>query len=282
MVRFILPMVLIVTAAFMGNEVWSLYMNDPWTRDARVRAEISQIAPKVSGEIVAIHVMDNDYVSKGSPLFDIEETDYVNHLNEIEAELAQAKATLKQAKNNYERNRSLLPKKLVSEKQVLNEKLEVEAQQSTVAKVEADLAQAKLNLTRTKVLAPKDGFVTNLKQRVGNYINVGETFVALVEADSYYVLGYFNEAKVKHIKEGQKVMIYPYTSSDEVVGEIDSIGRAIVDQSSDQSGLIPNVQPTIPWVRLGQRVPVRISISSDVVEEVRLIAGTTVTVRVQP
>ncbi len=122
MVRFILPMVLIVTAAFMGNEVWSLYMNDPWTRDARVRAEISQIAPKVSGEIVAIHVMDNDYVSKGSPLFDIEETDYVNHLNEIEAELAQAKATLKQAKNNYERNRSLLPKKLVSEKQVLNEK----------------------------------------------------------------------------------------------------------------------------------------------------------------
>ncbi|MGR5363268.1 efflux RND transporter periplasmic adaptor subunit [Vibrio mediterranei] len=257
-------------------------MNDPWTRDARVRAEISQIAPKVSGEIVAIHVMDNDYVSKGSPLFDIEDTDYVNHLNEVEAELAQAKATLKQAKNNYERNRALLPKKLVSEKQVLNEKLEVEAQQSTVAKVEADLAQAKLNLTRTKVLAPKDGFVTNLKQRVGNYINVGETFVALVEADSYYVLGYFNEAKVKHIKKGQKVMIYPYTSSDEVVGEIDSIGRAIVDQSSDQSGLIPNVQPTIPWVRLGQRVPVRISISSDVVEEIRLIAGTTVTVRVQP
>lgn len=256
-------------------------MDAPWTRDAKIRAEIIQVAPKVSGQIIAIHVQDNDYVEKGALIFEIEMTDYDNKIKEAESTLMASQATLNQAKNDYSRDKDLLPNNLVSEKQVTNEQLKVEAQQATYNKAQIDLEVARLNLTRTKIFAPESGYVTNLKQRVGNYINIGQTFVALVEADSYYVLGYFSEAKIKFIEAGQSVDILPYTSEEVIQGKVQSVGRAVVDQSADQSGLLPNVQSTIPWVRLGQRVPVKIAIDRSVLKEHRLIAGTTVTVTVK-
>ncbi|MCJ8304294.1 HlyD family secretion protein [Shewanella sp.] len=279
--RFVIPLILIITASFMGSSIWNMYMNAPWTRDAKIRAEIIQIAPKVSGQIIAIHVQDNDYVDKGALIFEIEVTDYDNKIKQAEAKLTASLATLNQARNNYDRDKDLLPNNLVSEKQVTNEQLNVEAQQAVYDQAQIDLEVARLNLTRTKIFAPESGYITNLKQRVGNYINTGQTFVALVEANSYYVLGYFSEAKIKFIQAGQSVDILPYTSEEVISGKVQSIGRAIVDQSADQSGLLPNVQSTIPWVRLGQRVPVKITIDSSILKEHRLIAGTTVTVTVK-
>ncbi|UJF19277.1 HlyD family secretion protein [Vibrio sp. SS-MA-C1-2] len=279
--KFIIPIILVISAIFLGHSIWNTYMSAPWTRDAKVRAEIIQVAPKVSGQIIKINVSDNDFVKKGTIIFEIEATDYENKVKEAEATLVQLEASLAQAKNNYNRDKLLLPKRLISEKQVTNEKLDVDSQQASYNEVLIDLDVAKLNLKRTKIIAPEDGYITNLQQRVGNYINVGQTFVALVEADSYYILGYFTEAKIKKIQQGQSVEIYPYTSDSALSGTVQSVGRAIVDQSSDQTGLLPNVQPTIPWVRLGQRVPVRIAIDKAVVESNRLIAGTTVSLKVQ-
>ncbi len=164
---------------------------------------------------------------------------------------------------------------------MISEKLAVAANKAALEQAKSSLAKAELDLSRTKVVAPQDGYVTNLNQRQGNYINKGETFVALVESDTYYILAYFTETKVKGLVEGAKANIRPFSSDKTFVGKIEGIGRAIIDQSADNSGLISNVNPTVPWVRLAQRVPVRISIPKEVLESERLIAGTTVSVDIQ-
>ncbi|MFS1983016.1 efflux RND transporter periplasmic adaptor subunit [Vibrio breoganii] len=233
------------------------------------------------GEIASINVKDNQYVKAGDLLFVIDEADYKNDLSQAQFEMMKAEAELKQSQSVYRRDSKLLPRKLISQEQVVGEKLQVEADKAEYEQSKTKLAKAKLNLSRTQIFAPTDGYVTNLKQREGNYINEGETFVALVESDTYYVLAYFTEAKIKGIKEGATAVVHSFTSDNKFTGKVEGVGRAITDQSADNSGLISNVDPTVPWVRLAQRVPVRISIPKDVISNERLIAGTTVSVDIE-
>ncbi|GEA61075.1 efflux RND transporter periplasmic adaptor subunit [Vibrio comitans] len=276
--RVLLPAVLVAGAGVTCYSSWVAYTESLWTRDAKIHVEIAEISPKVSGEIVSINVQDNQYVKAGELLFVIDEADYKNDLSEAKFEMLKASAELKQSQSVYRRDSKLLPRKLISQEQVVGEKLDVEANKAEYEQSKTKLARAELNLSRTKVFAPKDGYVTNLKQREGNYINEGETFVALVESDTYYVLAYFTEAKIKGIKKGATAVVHSFTSDSEFVGTVEGVGRAITDQSADNSGLISDVDPTVPWVRLAQRVPVRISIPKDVIGSERLIAGTTVSV----
>lgn len=278
--RYLTPIILIVCAVILGTQTWDAYMNTPWTRDAKIRAEIIQISPKVSGEIIKIHVKDNQFVNKGDVLFEIDQSNYIANLNNAKANLKKNEYVLEQAINTYSRDKNL-PKNLISVQQLINEKLQVSLNRAGVEQAKSDLSLAEINLARTIVMVPADGYITNLNQRVGNYINTGSTFVALVESSTYYVLGYFTEAKIPFINEGDSALIRPFTSNEELSAKVESIGRAIVDQSADQSGLLPNVQPTVPWVRLGQRVPVRFKINKDIVKSHRLIAGTTVTVEIR-
>ncbi|MCY9854329.1 HlyD family secretion protein [Vibrio mediterranei] len=279
--RVLLPTALVIAAGATCYTSWVAYTESLWTRDAKIHVEIAEISPKVSGEITTVAVNDNQFVEAGDLLFAIDDSDYKNNVSQATFAVLKAKAELEKSKNVYRRDSKLLGKKLVSEEQVISEKLDVEANKAALAQAKNNLEQAKLDLSRTQVVAPQDGYVTNLNQREGNYINTGETFVALVESDTYYILAYFTETKVKGLVEGDSALVTPFSSGKSFIGKIEGIGRAILDQSADNSGLISNVNPTVPWVRLAQRVPVRISIPKEVLESERLIAGTTVSVDIQ-
>lgn len=278
LLKLLLPAALVVGAGVTCYSSYIAYTESLWTRDAKIHVEIAQISPKVSGEIIEIKVDDNQYVEQGDLLFVIDDADYRNNLSQAKYAMLKAEAELKQSQSIYRRDAKLLKGNLISQEQVVSEKLQVEANKAQYEQSKANLAKAKLDLSRTRVYAPEDGYVTNLKQREGNFINTGETFVALVESDTYYVQAYFTESKIKDIQEGRLVTVYPFSSGESFKGTIEGVGRAISDQSADNSGLISNVNPTVPWVRLAQRIPVRISIPPEVIAKERLIAGTTVSV----
>ncbi|MGV2986279.1 efflux RND transporter periplasmic adaptor subunit [Vibrio sp. E150_011] len=279
--RILLPVALVAAAGVTCYSSWSAYTESLWTRDAKVHVEIAEISPQVSGEIVSIWVSDNQYVKAGELLFSIDDADYTNSVTQAKFAMLKAKAELEKSKNVYRRDSKLLKRKLIAEEQVISERLQVAVDKAEYDQAKSGLAKAELDLSRTQIVAPQDGYVTNLNQREGNFINTGEPFVALVESDTYYILAYFTETKIKGLKEGATAVVQPFSSDHSFEGKIESVGRAIIDQSADNSGLITNVNPTVPWVRLAQRVPVRISIPKHVVENERLIAGTTVSVDIR-
>ncbi|NVJ11747.1 HlyD family secretion protein, partial [Myxococcus sp. AM001] len=146
-----------------------------------------------------------------------------------------------------------------------------------VGVTEAALKHAQWQLSQTVVKAPVDGWVTNLSTRVGDYATTGHPVFALVDSRSFYVLGYFEETKLRHIRIGDPAQIILYSNQQTLKGHVASIGRAIVDQSVEQgTGLVANIKPNIPWVRLAQRVPVRIAFDT-LPADVTLVSGTTCT-----
>lgn len=278
LLNVIIPVLLVLVAFILSTNAWKVYMNGTWTRDARVMSEIVKIAPQVSGEVVNIYVKDNQEVKKGDLLFEINAKDYINTLNQNKANVNKAKSLLKQAQNIASRDVKL-PKKLISEEQVTSDVLLVKQREAELESAKVQLKQAKLDLKRTKIYAVEDGFITNLTLRIGNYVSKSQTIATLIEKNSFYIIGYFEETKIPSLHPKDKAIITSFSKDKIFYGEIEGIGRGIVNQSSDNSGLLPNVQPTIPWVRLAQRVPVRIRITSDL-DKLRLIYGTTVSVEI--
>lgn len=279
-INVIIAIILISTALLTGSVTWSKYMNSPWTRDGKVRAEVIQVSPQISGRIEEISVQDNQFVHKGDLIFSIDSSDYLIAKNQAQAELEQANFELKQAINILSRDKTLTKKGFISKEQITDEQLQVKLQTAVIEQKKANLDSANLNLKRVNIYAPEDGFITNLNQRVGNYINAGSSFVGLIEKETFYVIGYFTESKVDNIHVGDAAVITPFSGSNKYQGQVVSISSGIADQSSDQTGLLQNVQPTIPWVRLGQRIPVRIELSPETITSNTLVAGSTVSVQV--
>ena len=150
------------------------------------------------------------------------------------------------------------------------------------ARVAVDKAQ--LDLDRTEVRAPVDGYVTNLEVRVGDYASAGAARLALVDSHSYYVYGYFEETKLPQLHVGDSVDVRLMAGEAVLKGRVESIARGITDRDNPTgTDLLANVNPTFNWVRLAQRVPVRIAIDpAKMPANVVLSAGMTVTVIVKP
>ena len=228
--------------------LWNFYTQSPWTRDGKVRAEQVGITPQVSGSILQLNVTDNQRVKAGEVLFTIDDTPYRIAVLNAQAQLAKAQAEVAKAQ--------------------------------AVGVTEAALKHARWQLSQTVVKAPVDGWVTNLSTRVGDYATTGHPVFALVDSHSFYVLGYFEETKLRHIRIGDPAQIILYSNQQTLKGHVASIGRAIVDQSVEQgTGLVANIKPNIPWVRLAQRVPVRIAFDT-LPADVTLVSGTTCTVSI--
>mgnify|MGYP000632657170 CR=1 FL=1 len=139
---------------------------------------------------------------------------------------------------------------------------------------------ARLNLARTVVRAPVNGYVTNLLVDRGDYATAGRAMVAIVDSDSFYVAGYFEETKLRHIRINDKVSVGLMGFDAPLQGHVQSIARAIADRDNVVANdLIANVNPSFSWVRLAQRIPVRIAID-DVPQGIELHAGMTATVMV--
>ncbi|MCK4207540.1 HlyD family secretion protein [Brucella pituitosa] len=280
--RALLTLSMVGCAAILSWHLWSFYMDAPWTRDAHIRADIVRLAPDVSGPVTEVFVSDNARVEKGAPLFRIETDRFKLALREAEAQTLSMKAVSELARTDFERYQLLASKQAVSLKQ--RQQAESQMHQADAAYQSALAARdlARLNLERTTVKAPASGVITNFSLRKGNYVAAGSAIGVLVERESIYVAGYFEETKLPRIHVNDLVRIDIMGEPEPVIGHVASFAAGIEDRErSDSVGSLASVAPTFSWVRLAQRIPVRIEID-DIPADVRLIAGRTATVSIEP
>jgi len=271
---------ILAVAVAIGRALWVNYMDTPWTRDGRVHADIVNVAADVSGLVVDVPVHDNQAVKKGDLLMRIDPEHYRIAVKQAEALVASRKATLDMRLLNA-RRRAAMDEQVVSRENRDDASNTAAAAAADYQQAEAALEAARLNLARTEVRAAVDGYVTNLNVHRGDYARAGEAKLALVDQNSYWIYGYFEETKLPHIHVGDRAELQ-LMSGEKLQGHVESIARAIYDRDNPQSReLIADVNPTFNWVRLAQRMPVRIHID-EVPQGVLLAAGITATVIVKP
>ncbi|MEX3932490.1 efflux RND transporter periplasmic adaptor subunit [Paraburkholderia phymatum] len=279
-IGFIATAIVFVVAILIGRTLWVHYMDEPWTRDGRVRAEVVNIAPDVSGSVVELPVRDNQFVHKGDLLMQIDPSHYQIAVEQAQAAVAARKAELQMRRDDAQR-RADMDSLVVSKESRENATHTATAAEAQFQQALAALDAAKLNLERTRVVSPVDGYVTNLNVYRGDYAIAGSAKLAIVDSRSFWVYGYFEETKLPHVKVGDKADIR-LMSGGTLKGHVESISRGIYDRDNPESReLLADVNPTFNWVRLAQRVPVRVKIDS-VPDGVLLSAGTTCTVVVTP
>ncbi|CAB3799210.1 p-hydroxybenzoic acid efflux pump subunit AaeA [Paraburkholderia caffeinitolerans] len=279
-IGFIATALIFVVAILVGRVLWVHYMDEPWTRDGRVRAEVVNIAPDVSGAVVELPVRDNQFVHKGDLLMQIDPSHYQIAVEQAQAAVAARKAELTM-KQDDARRRADMDSQVVSQESRENASHTASSAQAQYQQALAALDAAKLNLERTRVVSPVDGYITNLQVFRGDYANAGQARLAVVDSHSFWVYGYFEETKLPRVKVGNKADI-KLMSGGTLEGHVESISRGIYDRDNPQSReLLADVNPTFNWVRLAQRVPVRIHIDK-VPDDMTLSAGTTCTVVVKP
>lgn len=271
---------LLVTAGavYAGWQLWRHYEVEPWTRDGRVKAYVVQVAPDVTGQVTKVYVHDNQRVEAGAPLFDIDRARFELALRQSEAQVTAAEAALAQALRENKRNTQL--DDLVS--QETREQGQTRSDQARAALAQAIVNRdtAKLNLERTRVVSAVSGTVTNLDLREGAYATAAHPVMAVVDSGSFYVEGYFEETKLPGIQLGDRVDVTLMGTRQPIKGRVESFAEGIADRDrSTGANMLPNVNPTFNWVRLAQRIPVRIALDP-VPANVRLVAGQTATVKV--
>jgi RND family efflux transporter MFP subunit len=279
LVGFVATAIIFIVAILLGRVLWVHYMDEPWTRDGRVRAEIVNVAPDVSGAVVDLPVKDNQMVRKGDLLMQIDPSHYEIAVEQAQAAVAARKAELQMRRDDAKR-RADMDSLVVSKENQENATHTASAAEAAYQQALAALDAAKLNLARTRVVSPVDGYVTNLNVFRGDYATAGAAKLAIVDSHSFWVYGYFEETKLPHVHIGDKAEVR-LMSGGTLEGHVESISRGIYDRDNPQSReLLADVNPTFNWVRLAQRVPVRVRIDS-VPDGVVLAAGITCTVVVK-
>ena len=277
--RLLVTFLIVAAAIAAGAWLWHYYLYTPWTRDARIRADVITIAPDVPGRVETLAVADNASVEAGDVLFTLDDARYQAALDKAEAVVADRQATLELRRHEEQRRNRLSEHAISAENQEIA-RIDTRVAAANLAQAEADLDQARIDLQRTEIVAPADGTVLNLHLAQGNYVNAGESVMALVRDESYYVTGYFEETKLPRIAIGDRAVVILMSGDTELPGHVVSIGRAIADpNTAPNSQLLPQVEPTFSWVRLAQRIPVRIEFDN-VPDGILLSAGMTATVRI--
>ncbi|MCC8969127.1 efflux RND transporter periplasmic adaptor subunit [Bradyrhizobium brasilense] len=278
--RVVLTLVLVGLGVLAGRAVWSIYMDTPWTRDGTVRAYVVAVAPEVAGRIVAFPVADNQYVHKGDPLLTIEPTDYAIMVQQDEAAVDQARASAENAEHEATR-RQHLSDLATSEEQRESYSAAALAAKANYRQALSKLTQARVNLGRTSIRSPVNGYVANLTTQLGDYATVGKNIISLVDADSFWVDGYFEETYLGRIHVEDSALVKLIGRSEPLQGHVESIARgiAVANAEAGPSGLA-KVNPIYTWVRLAQRIPVRIHIDH-VPPDVDLVAGQTATIEIE-
>ncbi|WP_421522227.1 efflux RND transporter periplasmic adaptor subunit [Ochrobactrum quorumnocens] len=276
--RYLLTLCVVVLAAFVAFQLWQRYESMAWTRNARVSVDVVQIAPEVSGTISSVFVHDNQYVHRGDILYAIDPERFRLAVINAEAD-AEAKRQDMLLRQATAKRRSRLGN--IASQEVI-EQAAGEAAQAAAAYqgAKAALELAKLNLHRSTILSPVEGYVTNLRLRGGDYANAGETKIAIIDAASFWITGYFEETRLGQIHVGRPARMKLMGFDQPVTGHVESIARGIEDDNGAPGHLgLPNVEATFSWVRLAQRIPVRIHIDT-VPAGVLLVAGMTAQVEI--
>ncbi len=278
--RIAATVVTVVLALFVGRWLWRHYNEEPWTRDGRIRADVVAISSDVAGLVTEVRVHDDEKVRKGDILFVVDRQRYELALRQAQAAVTANMSALAQAVREARRNRSLAT--LVTAEQVEQGDAKVEQLRAQLAEAMVQRDVAALNLERTVVRATVNGITTNVELQPGDYAVAGHQVLALVNTDSIYVDGYFEETKLPQIEPGDPAIVHVMGVDQDLHGRVEGIAAGIEDRERGPSSTaLANVNPTFSWVRLAQRVPVRIRLEG-VPANVRLIAGRTVTVTVLP
>jgi RND family efflux transporter MFP subunit len=290
----LLTLVMVVCALLVLRHLWHYYMDEPWTRDAHVGADVVQVAPDVSGLVESVAVDDNASVRKGQVLFVVDRSRYALALQQAQAALAERRAAVAQADSSVSqlrreiaRDRSLKDLVSTEDAEVRRAKLDaanatLQAARSAVATAQAAVDLAQLNLDRTQVRSPADGRVNDRTVRTGDYVTAGKPVIAVLDTGSFRIDGYFEETRLAGVRPGQAVDIRLMGEQRPLHGHVQSLAAGIEDRyRSSGSSLLPNVTPAFDWVRLAQRIPVRIAIDQ-LPDGVQLISGRTATVTILP
>jgi multidrug resistance efflux pump len=278
--RVSLTAVVTAGAVYAGWQLWRHYEVEPWTRDGRVKAYVVQVAPDVTGQVTKVYVHDNQQVKAGEPLFEIDRARFELALRQSEAQVTAAEAALAQALRENKRNTQL--DDLVSQETREQGQTRTDQARATLAQAIVNRDTAKLNLERTHIVSSVSGIVTNLDLREGAYATAAHPVMAVVDSGSFYVEGYFEETKLPGIQLGDPVDVTLMGTRQPIHGHVESFAEGIADRDrSTGANMLPNVNPTFNWVRLAQRIPVRIALDP-VPANVRLVAGQTATVKVVP
>ena len=277
---FALTGLMVGIALWASCKLWDYYFDEPWTRDGHVRADVVPVAPDVSGFVTEVLVNDNQQVQRGEVLFRIDRARYEIALKQAEAVLLGKRATLAEANADLKRYSALTPGVVVSTQRMDQVAATQGSAQAAHDQAVADLALAKLNLERSEVRAAVNGVVTNNELRPGTYLTPGKGVMALLDSDTLRIEGYFEENKLQRIHVGDAVNVRLLGSNHPLRGTVESVAAGIEDRDrSSGATLLANVNPTFNWVRLAQRIPVRVTLD-DASERNELVAGETATVEV--
>ncbi|RWX57712.1 HlyD family secretion protein [Photobacterium chitinilyticum] len=281
--RLFLTAVLVLGAIASIGWKYQNYLENPWTRDGQVRAQVIQITPRVTGPIVSLQVNDNSMVSVGETLFEIDPRTYQVALDQAKASLAQSQVGLAKAQDEARRRQALHKRDpgSVSVSTLINLKKAVESAKAGVKVARTTVAQAALNLEFTQVKAPTDGFVTNLTLRNGSQVVANKPSIGLIDRNSFWIEAFFKETDIRDVGYGETAIVTLMAYPDQPLeGKVESIGYGIAHKDGSTGvELLPNVNPNFQWIRLAQRIPVRIKLDS-VPDNIQLRVGTSASVMI--
>ena len=282
--KLILTLAVLGSAAWFGYDKYRQYTQNPWTRDGQVRTQVIQITPRVSGMVTNIHVVDNQHVKRGDLLFEIDPSQYILKVKMAEARLARALEASKGMKIEYERVKKIYAKDpgAVSQKDLIRNEVNYLKSLADIDNARESLNAAKLNLSFTKVYAPVDGWVSNINFQIGSQATANKPLLALVDEKSFWVFGFFREDTIADVRVGDRavvtLMTYPDTPLE---GTVESIAWGIAPTDGiPGSNLLPKVNPVFQWIRLAQRMPVRIRLKEPLPNNVKLRVGMTASVMI--
>lgn len=276
--RYALTLCLVVVAGLIAWGMWQHYEHRPWTRDGRVRADVVRVSTDVGGLVSEVRVHDNQTVEPGQLLLVLDRPRLSASVSRADAAITEARAQLEQARKEAARDRAL--GELVAMEAREQNQARVRTLEAGLARALADRNVADIDLSRTEIRATAGGVVTNLDIHAGDYLAAGAQALALIDTSTLRIEGYFEETRLRRIAVGDRARIRLMGDETEITGHVESIAAAIAnDQNADTHNLLPRVAPTFSWVRLAQRIPVRIHI--DRVEPgVRLISGRSASIEI--
>jgi len=282
-IKFLLTLAILGSALFFAYNKYKAYMNNPWTRDGQVRTQVIQVTPRVNGMVTKIHVIDNQKVKIGNILFEIDPSQYQVKLNQAEARLQRTREAAKGTKIEFERVKNIYSKDkgAVSQKDLVRKETNYYKSLADIDASKEAVNTAKLNLSYTKVYAEVDGYVSNINFQIGSQATANKAILALVDENAYWVFGFFREDAIPEVKVGDTAMVtllaYPDTP---LSGKIESIAWGIAHSDGNPgNNLLPSVKPVFQWIRLAQRIPVRIKLDK-LPKNIKLRFGLTASVMV--
>lgn len=264
--KLIISFALFGTALYFGYNKYKEYFANPWTRDGQVRAQVIQVSPRVSGMVTKIDIIDNQFVKKGDLLFEIDKEPFLIQIAQTKAELKREQANLRGTQIEYERVKKIAKrdKGAISQKDMVRHEVNYYKSLANIDSLKEKLNNAKLNLTFTDIHASVDGYVSNINFQVGSQAVANKAILALVDSNSFWVFGYFRENMIGDVKIGDKakVILMAYDNKP-LSGRVESIGWGIAPSDGNPGvNLLPSIKPTFQWIRLAQRVPVRVELDT--------------------